>query len=70
MENLLIKEVGFNGGTSIAVQDNERLKIQNDLVLIQVGRKIVPLTNGINKGVLCIEFDLPPLLLKRLREAA
>jgi len=91
MENLIIKEVDFNGDNLMAVQENdsgkiyvgvkwvceglgltsgqfksERLKIQNDLVLRQVGRKIVLPTSGGNKGVLCIELDFLPLWLAKI----
>ena len=90
MENLVTKEVNFNGSALMAVQSEdgnihvgvkwicqglglskgqmqaERVRIQEDLVLSQGGRKIVLPTKGGKQEVLCIELDFLPLWLAKI----
>jgi len=87
---LMIKEVDFNGANLLAAQDvdgkiyvgvkwvcdglnlskgqmqNERIRIQEDIVLSKGKRNLVLPTNGGDQEVLCIELEFLPLWLAKI----
>lgn len=53
-------------GLSDGQMKNERVRIQDDIVLSKGGRKIILPTNGGSQEVLCIEIDYLPLWLAKI----
>lgn len=90
MDELIVKDVDFNGATLRAVQDNdktvwagvrwicdgigfskgqmqnERKRLQTDLVLSKGERNFVLPTNGGKQDVQCLKLDFLPLWLAKI----